>query len=593
MRRLLLWIVIIVVGFGSAFFWGIFIVSSSRLLPAEEQISDANSNDLIAALPVGTYVGSFIPWEQVNENAFGLGDPSGQMPPYQDEDVFETIVFHDQLYLGMEADNSLGARLWRTRAGVAIPNSQQDWEEVAADVEGFPFGVKDTAKVDHIDSLAVFKDRLFVSTANRSGFLSGTSVFSSTDGLKWTAVITDGFGSSLNENFKDMLTFTTGDTDWLCGGTWNDTLGSQFWCTKDGSNWVQKNPDGFGESQYRTVWSAVVMGDYLYVGTNCDQNGALPGGECPGAVFRTNGISGEKDPWEWEKVFTATENQRVMVMGPYRENLFVGYKSYNGTQIFSSSNGELGSFTRVVSDGLDEPQNGLIATDGDAVYNGAFYISVVNSDSGLEIWRTSDGIHWSRVVSDGFGDSQTIGANLTVFNGYLYAWAENYWDGQKVFRSKCPIVEQKIVSGPGVYDFAGVGTVITLTSTDLDRLEVGVYPDAFPLDSQGLSIVKRHFQISSFPATATFTATVTFTYTQQEFDLGNLTTGVEKVYMASREGYETPWSPCPDAQRSYSMSGRSVTCADIHHFSTWAFLGSPYPELKMHQIFLPFSQVVR
>ncbi len=49
-------------------------------------------------------------------------------------------VYQDRLYLGMEADNSLGARLWRTKVGIAYPGDQADWEEVAADANGLPFG---------------------------------------------------------------------------------------------------------------------------------------------------------------------------------------------------------------------------------------------------------------------------------------------------------------------------------------------------------------------------------------------------------------------------------------------------------------------
>ncbi len=583
MNRFLLKSGILILGIGSALYWGNLINVSSQSLAGRGQISEIQMVNPVGELPAGTFAGSFAPWVQVNDDAFGLGDPSQQTPPYQDEDVFETIVFHDQLYLGMEADNLLGARLWRTRPGVAIPDDQSDWEEVAADPEGYPFGIRDTAKADHIDSLAVFDDRLYVSLANRSGSPSGTSVFRSIDGLGWTPVISDGFGTPANENFKDMLNFSIDGTTWLCGGTWNDQVGSQFWCTQDGSNWIQKNQDGFGESQYRTTWSAVVFGDYLYVGTSCDQNGAQAGGDCPGSVFRTDGTATPDGRWAWEKVFTAPENQRVMVMGPYQGNLFLGFQSSNGTQIYTSPSGGAGTFANVVADGFGNPRNGLIATDGDVVYNGAFYISVVNQDSGLEIWRTTDSIHWSQVVSGGLGDSRTIGSNLVVFNGYLYAWAENYFSGQKVFRSKCPIVEEMNISGPGVYDFQGVGTVITLTSSKLDRISVGVYPDAYPLNSRGFPMVKRHFEITASPPEAVFTATMTVTFTEQEFGPGSTSMANKYVYLASREAPEARWSPCFVSPPGSDRLNQAVTCSDLHHFSTWAILADPY------QFFLPLT----
>src|SRR3990172_9898607 len=78
-------------------------------------------------------------WTQVNEDAFGLG--TGLDGDYTSEESFEAAVFQNQMYLGMEADNSLGARLWRTRKGISIPQSQADWEEVVVTEQGHLFGI--------------------------------------------------------------------------------------------------------------------------------------------------------------------------------------------------------------------------------------------------------------------------------------------------------------------------------------------------------------------------------------------------------------------------------------------------------------------
>ncbi len=62
--------------------------------------------------------GECTPWKKVNTNGFGLPsefDESGQpiIPisdrPFEGEEGFEVLVFNDQLYLGMEADNILGS----------------------------------------------------------------------------------------------------------------------------------------------------------------------------------------------------------------------------------------------------------------------------------------------------------------------------------------------------------------------------------------------------------------------------------------------------------------------------------------------------
>jgi hypothetical protein len=70
-------------------------------------------------------------FSQVNDSAFGMGP--GADSSFSAEEGFEVLVFNNQLYLGMEADNSFGARIWRTKAGVIHTTSQADWEEVAAD----------------------------------------------------------------------------------------------------------------------------------------------------------------------------------------------------------------------------------------------------------------------------------------------------------------------------------------------------------------------------------------------------------------------------------------------------------------------------
>jgi alkaline phosphatase len=393
-------------------------------------------------------------WTQVNSSAFGLGaGPDGE---YSNEEGFEIINFKDQLYVGMEADNSLGARLWRTKLGVEMPNSQADWEEVAADQEGYPFGVPDSVQNDHIDSLAEFKGYLYASTANRSGYPSGTRVFRSASGGlgTWEDAIASygpGFGDLNNENFKDMQVFQ----GQLCGGTGNFVAGAQVWCTADGEDWNKKNISGFGENQNKptnaVIWSGQVFNGGLYFGLQDIGSDPASESDDTGRLYRTTDISNKPT---WSEVYAgAMGSRRVEILGILDRYLYISVESNQGIVILRSPSGDPGSWTQANIPGMDgRPENKGTSIDGGTVYNGALYVAVWNPATGTEIWRTAglsqlDGspVDWTRASPDGLGDANNIRAELIPFNGNLYAWTTNYLEGQQVIRTSCPSATYLIV----------------------------------------------------------------------------------------------------------------------------------------------------
>ena len=522
-----------------------------------------------ASLPPGTYAGACQPWVQVNDDAFGLDDPSGQTPPYQAEDGFEVTVFQDQLYVGMEADNLYGARVWRTKAGVTLARSQGDWEQVVDDAFG------DVNNNDHIDSLEGFNDCFYASTAMRNENRDGTEVWRSSSGDvgTWSQVNADGFGitdARYNENFKDMTVFTVDGTPWLCGGTMNWNVGAQVWCTTDGTTlrqafepslrpraqgvaWVQKNQDGFGEAKNIKVWSTGIFNSRLYVGVDRYDTGS--GQYEAGGVWRTDGTA-DGTRWQWTKVFDATANNRVDIIGPYNGYLYIGFDGGNGTEVWRSSDGT--TWAQVNSDGFGDANNGRVIVDAGTVYNGVLYLATLNEATGAEVWRTTDGITWTQVNADGFGDGDTFAAELIPFNGYLYAWATNYQVGQKVMRTKCPICQSEAITGPGTYTFDGVGTVITFSQENLDSVEVCVFLEAFPGEPMSDKPVKRHYEINPSPADGTFAADLTLSYTDDEFAASNI--GAEEtVYLLRWTG--SRWAACPEERRSRDTAANTVTCA--------------------------------
>lgn len=74
-------------------------------------------------------------WKQVFTNTFGLPlefNSFGQhirpitSTSYQGNEGYKVIVFKNQLYLGMESENTLGTSLWRILVGVTVPQKQID-----------------------------------------------------------------------------------------------------------------------------------------------------------------------------------------------------------------------------------------------------------------------------------------------------------------------------------------------------------------------------------------------------------------------------------------------------------------------------------
>ena len=228
-----------------------------------------------ASLPPGTYAGACQPWVQVNDDAFGLDDPSGQTPPYQAEDGFEVTVFKDQLYVGMEADNLYGARVWRTKAGVTLAHNQGDWEQVVDDAFG------DVNNNDHIDSLEGFSGCFYASTAMRNENRDGTGVWRSStgDAGSWSQVNTDGFGDA--NNGKVIVDAGTVYNGALYLATLNRVTGAEVWRTTDGITWTQVNADGFGDGDTFAA-ELIPFNGYLYAwATNYQTGQKVMRTKCP------------------------------------------------------------------------------------------------------------------------------------------------------------------------------------------------------------------------------------------------------------------------------------------------------------------------
>jgi hypothetical protein len=247
-------------------------------------------------------------WTRVVAN--GFGDASNK-------EIFRLAVFSDTLYAGTWTYTSThGAEIWRSQTG-----DSGDWERVASN--GFNGDVHNIAVL----SFEAFGGHLYAGTGNRtSAGSAGGEVWRTDDGIAWTQVNPDGFGTAQNYAISALAAFNnhlyastlyhppdpdegSGYQVWRCqmcdGGDWTQVVdvpinsndpwslhslsalevysshlylfvgsdaGMEAWRSSTGQpgEWEQIGFNGFGDRN--NAWpyydnSVIVFQDHLYVGT--------------------------------------------------------------------------------------------------------------------------------------------------------------------------------------------------------------------------------------------------------------------------------------------------------------------------------------
>lgn len=160
----------------------------------------------------------------------------------------------------------------------------------------------------------------------------------------------------------------------------SDAAFAQVWVTEDGQNWSQVT--GY-TSAYQVIPAMEVLGDYLYVASMVDEIILAEAADQSIEIKRTS------DGVNWETVvdnntWGDSELKAVWSMKTFKGNLYATVLNY-------------------------EP----------GVPNG--------HSNGMEIWRTSSGTGWERVVDNGFGDPDNFWAIAAQeFNGELYVGTFNF-----------------------------------------------------------------------------------------------------------------------------------------------------------------------
>lgn len=228
----------------------------------------------------------------------------------------------------------------------------------------------------------------------------------------WTEVTAPGFGDRNNLNIYSLASFG----GQLYAGTWySGTTGAQLWRQNTNGTWTAMTTDGFGYATNNGIDHLLEFNGHLYAGTEVD-------GGTGGELWQSgNGLN-------WTRIvsqgFGDTTNGEIFRLTAFDNMLYASTWSYtttHGTEIWRSGTGNVGDWTRVVTNGFNNDLKNEVALSSE-IFNGYLYVGTLNSTTGGEVWRTFDGTSWEQVNSDGFGTVNNRGVSaLAGFGGFLYA----------------------------------------------------------------------------------------------------------------------------------------------------------------------------
>jgi hypothetical protein len=296
------------------------------------------------------------------------------------------------LYAGTMAAHS--PEVWRSASG--DPDS---WEKV------FTFPDEPQSKIGSIRGMIAHDDGLLYMSTTRSGDIlpGGVGQIWATDGMTFTRVITDGFGDPNNGGITSLASFN----GCLYAGTYNPANGYEVWrlnCVSDPQSPPQPVIQrGAGQPHNEAVMSLRPFQDHLYVGT--------------GIPLGFNPIT-RHGPRGCDLIRVAPDDSWEMVVGPARDsplseyrpgfgwylNVYCWYMKehqdhlYLGTWDMSRTVAFLGQDAESVAPAFRPLLDNLVARPQDWA-----------SPMGGDLYRTSDGVQWEPVFTDGLGNPDNHG----------------------------------------------------------------------------------------------------------------------------------------------------------------------------------------
>jgi hypothetical protein len=320
---------------------------------------------------------------------------------------------------------------WANRAGGQVA-------QVFRSTDGHEFvpvsqpGLAD-ATITTLRSLVPFRGRLFTSPVGSAGVAqnmpSSPVVLVATDPVKndWRVACAPGFGDENNKTIFEMAVFN----GWLYAGTLNPVRGFQIWRTDAAGDppykWMPVVIDGAERGNLNEcVVSMCVFKDALYVGTGIQNGGhdrTYNVGPAAAEIIRVH------PDGSWDLVVGMQRPTRegrkapLSGLGPGFDNFFNGYIwrirehagcLYAGTCDWST----LLPFTVPGPNGGSARQVPLEAADLATVFDRLIQwvdpANIVKFEGGFDLWSSEDGVRWTPVTTNGFGNPYNYGARTMV-----------------------------------------------------------------------------------------------------------------------------------------------------------------------------------
>jgi hypothetical protein len=288
----------------------------------------------------------------------------------------------------------------------------------------------------HVSALAALDDQLYAGTQNDGG----AQVWRAADGVTWSQVM-PGWAASNTE----VYCATPFGSD-LYVGTGN-LAGGELWRT-DGSTWQQVASAGLGDANNYAFAAAAEFGGALYAAT-----GNLP----PAIGFSGDGVEVWRSPsgnaGTWVQVnadgFGAGPTWNDLSMDVFQNHLYVGLSRVTdggGSLADLWRSGDGTTWTPVFTDGLGYAGNGFVPAM--AEFQGQFYITLRNANTGGQLWRSANGLTWTPVFTDGLGaTARSRPYGLIVYNNHLVLVFARQDTGSEVWQSSDGLAWQQIASG--------------------------------------------------------------------------------------------------------------------------------------------------